>query len=66
MILATSVPRRAEQFGGRGGILYRGKLALYETAHEAVEAFSQLPSDEGADVSVVSNDWFSADEEQPV
>lgn len=43
MIFATSQPRAARLFGGRGGVLYAGKLTLYDTVEEAIDVFEQLP-----------------------
>jgi len=43
MILATDRSRIALEFGGSGGVLHRGKIALFETVEEAIEVFEALP-----------------------
>ncbi len=43
MILTTDRPRVALDFGGSGGVLHCGKIALFETVEEAIEVFEALP-----------------------
>lgn len=59
MILATSSARAARSFGGTAGILFRGKLRLFESLDSAVEIFQQLPVDAPAGTSY-SSDPMSA------
>lgn len=42
VIFTTSQPKAALAFGGKGGILYKGTLTLYDTVEEAVEVFRRL------------------------
>jgi capsular polysaccharide transport system ATP-binding protein len=42
MILATSRPGAALQFGGIGGVLYKGTLTFYESVGVAVSEFEKL------------------------
>ena len=42
-LLVTSVPNIAREFGGRGGLFYRGKLTIFSTVEEAIAEYEALP-----------------------
>jgi hypothetical protein len=43
VIITTTMPKIAKQFGGAGGILHNGKIKLFATVHEAIANFNALP-----------------------
>jgi len=43
MIVATSKPRFAQQFAGNGAVLHRGKLYVFASVKDAIEAYNSLP-----------------------
>ena len=46
MILFTSVPRQARDFGGTGALLHRGKVFIFEQLEDAISAYEYLPPDD--------------------
>ena len=46
MILSTSVPRYARDFGGTGAVLHRGKVFVFDQLEDAISAFENLPVDD--------------------
>jgi capsular polysaccharide transport system ATP-binding protein len=65
VILATSLPRAAREFGGAGAVLFQGKIAMFDTLSEAIAVFEGLPPPrpEGITEKVRDNDQTEDEEE---